>query len=484
MNYYLQGFSMIRTATVTLFLFGTLAHASTLSVYQDQTIYEYTPTNSFIGVTQNISAKCDGETVPLQLSVQCPDEQRLCKDLEKVNEAEKIFNALEINSRVLDQFLTLPQPTAIDAQSWITSAKLIGDEKAKLAEEKTRAAKTLRLAETRFNKQAPAKETLSNVPVCTKVLSLTLPYGYITFSSSYEADILNEKEVKVTQYISIVNRSGIDIEVEKAMFYYKSANQHVRAVSFTPWIISKYEPRSLRKKMKRSAPANGMQDEAPLMALSMASPSPQVRPHAMYVDAREYQINDLNLPSTGESVDVEVTSWKRAVKCELKVYPYLNSKAFQLCTFQPEHQIDSHRWKIKKDGSMINERGVGLYRKNSYVLYTEFDDDINIVRKPMVNKERETGIFGGTVRKKDGFTLELTNKSEKKKKLTVIERIPTSTTDEIKVKLLKIKAENKVDYKILKDGQVEIVVLLNAKESKKIEIVFEITYDKDLKVRY
>ena len=56
---------------------------------------------------------------------------------------------------------------------------------------------------------------------------------------------------------------------------------------------------------------------------------------------------------------------------------------------------------------MINENAVGEYRDGKYDLYTKVEEDIKIVRKPIVNKERETGIFGGTARKKDGFTLTL-----------------------------------------------------------------------------
>ena len=78
----------------------------------------------------------------------------------------------------------------------------------------------------------------------------------------------------------------------------------------------------------------------------------------------------------------------------------------------------------------------------------------------------------------------MTNKSDKAKALTVIERIPTSTTEEIKVKLLEIKSDNKVDYKMLKDGKIEMKLTLEANENKNIDVLFEILYDKELKVNY
>jgi len=68
--------------------------------------------------------------------------------------------------------------------------------------------------------------------------------------------------------------------------------------------------------------------------------------------------------------------------------------------------------------------------------------------------------------------------------VTVTERIPTSTTEEIKVKLLEVKSDKKVNYTLLKDGEIEMKLTLAAHENKKIEVLFEISYDKDLKVSY
>ena len=68
--------------------------------------------------------------------------------------------------------------------------------------------------------------------------------------------------------------------------------------------------------------------------------------------------------------------------------------------------------------------------------------------------------------------------------LTLTDRIPTSTTDEIKVKLLEIRSDKKVAYKMLKDGKIEMNVSLAPQERKKIEVLFELSYDKDMKVNY
>lgn len=411
----------------------------------------------------------------------CPTEQRLCKEVKALESLVKKQNVIIYNVGLLDKFVSLPQPQSINAAEWIEAAKMLSEEKSTLFQTQENIKNERQLLEGRLKKQAPTKQALETVSVCKGDLELNIPYGYVTFSTSYEAN-LNEKDITVTQKLNIVNRSGIDIEASKAMFYYHRANPYVRAVHFSPWVVHKYEPRKNRmyKKTKVSA--------APMMELSMVADSAagdvMSTPVVSYEDAREYKITNLSLPSTGVALDVQVQTWKSAVHCDIKAYPYVNTKAFHVCSFEPKYQIDANSWKVKSGEKVINEQAIGEYADGTYNLYAKLEEDIKILRTPIVKKERETGIFGGVVRKKDGFTLSVTNKSDKVKTLTLIERIPTSTTQEIKSKLLSLKSKTKIDYKLLKDGKIEIYLTLNANESRKIEVLFELLYEKDVKVSY
>jgi hypothetical protein len=421
--------------------------------------------------------------MPLMRMTSCPSDERLCEFLTALKSTEQKVQAVQANIKVLEQLVSLPQPTTFDASAWIESAKLIGEEQARLLTQEKSLIQEAQNKQRAFQKQAPSQQVLQTTQTCGKDLELTIPYGYVSFSTEYEANIEDEKEVTVTQYLSITNRSGIDIEADRAMFYYRSANQYVAPTHFRPWIVSKYVPTPVR--VSKNAMAKKERMDMAMMAeerisVSMTVPAPIVS----YEDAREYKIENLTLSSTGVPLDVQVLTWKAALSCEVRAYPYENTKAFHVCSFEPKHQIDSNQWKVKSAHEVINENAAGEYRDGKYTLYTKVEDDIKIQRRPIVNKERETGIFGGTARKKDGFTLTLTNKSDKAKTLTLIERIPTSTTEEIKSKLLSINSEKKVDYKILEDGQIEIKITLAPHENKKIDVMFEISHDKELKINY
>lgn len=473
----------LSTSLSILLLSGGFSYASSLAVYQDNTFYHFTPKDNIIGFTKNVKAKCEGTTLPLTVTTSCPNDDRLCQLLNSWKDAEQKVVTIQANRKVLEKLISLPQPTTFDANAWIESAKRIGEEQARLLTQEKSLSEEAQILQREFQKQAPSKQALQTTETCNKEIELTMPYGYVSFATHYEADLKDNKEVTVTQYLSITNRSGIDIEADNAMFFYRASHQYVHPIHFRPWTVSKYEPQSQRVYKSTMAKRKNM-DMAMMAEDMVAPPVAMSAPVASYEDAREYKIENLVLPSTGLPLDVKVLTWKAGVSCDLRAYPYENSRAFHVCSLKPEHQIDSNRWKVRSSGEMINENAVGEYRKGTYDIYTKVEEDIKIVRKRIVNKERETGIFGGTVRKKDGFTLTITNKSNKVKTLTLIERIPTSTTEEIKSKLLSINTKKKVDYKKLKDGQIEMKLTLAPNETKKIEVLFEISHDKDLKVNY
>jgi len=384
----------------TLVLTGGLSCASSLAIYQDSATYIFQPKESFIGFAEGIEAKCKGDVIPLKASTACPSDDRLCQELTELKGTAQKLKATQANIKVLNTLISLPQPTSFDAASWIESAKMIGTEQARLSIEKTILTEELALLSKDFERQAPTPNALSTARSCQEELELMLPYGQLSFSSFYEADITDKKSVIVTQYLSIINESGIDMQADDAMFFYRPAHRYIRPIHFSPWIVSKYKPQPIRNyaKVKRTAAIDKEQMVEMAMAVApVKAPAPVVK----YLNAREYQIKDLSLPSTGMPIDVQVIQWKAALECDIRVYPYRNTTAFHTCTFAPKFQIDNNQWKVKTEQTTINDKGVGEYRKGKYTLYTQAELDIKVERKPIVKREKTTGIFGGTARKKD-----------------------------------------------------------------------------------
>ena len=475
---------IVRALSLAL-LSGSLACASSLAVYQDKTFYTTSLKSNFIGFGQGIKAKCEEKTIELYTSPTCPSDERLCRVLMRLQDTEQKLRSVEANKDVLDKLISLPQPTTFDANLWIESARSIGKEQARLETKEKLLRQEVKEQQKAFRKQAPKREALKSRKLCADKMELTIPYGYVSFTTFYEADVSKEKELTVTQYLSINNRSGVDIEAQNAMFYYRISHQYVKPVHFNPWVVSKYVPKPT--KVYKRATAKALRMDMEMAAVEPAAEAPLMEipvPAASHVDTREYKVEQLYLPSTGEPEDLKVLTWHAAVECKLRAFPYRNSNAFEVCSFQPKYQIDNNRWKIKNGNEMINENAIGEYRDNTYNIYTKVDEDIKILRTAMVQKDRTTGIFGGTARKKDGYDLVVTNKSDKEKSLILTERIPTPSTEEIKVKLLGVSSEGKVAYRVKNEGELEITVELAPHESKEVKIRFEISYDKDLKIDY
>lgn len=463
-----------------LIVVTTLSQSASLEVYRDSAVYTYMPKSLYLGMTEGVEATCKGQPLPLVQKTVCDNDERLCRELNALQDAQAALESLQGNITLLDKITGLYQPTTLDAEIMIDAARKIGSERAKLAVayEKDKTA-------LEFQKQSFLKQTAAEVPLyytrkCDVPIKLEFPHRSIHFNTFYEADLSSEKRVNVTQHLEVTNRLGVDIVAEDATFYFRKSQQSVRPVHFHPWIIREYQPEPAVSRTKSLMQSSGMMESpaAGAMAESVSVPT------AEYLDAREYRVTSLDLPSTGEPVDVRVESWSADMQCGLSVSPYASLSAYEQCTFTPEKQIENHVWRITEGGALISSRAFGEYRENAYQLYTKIDEDIKVTRKPIVRKQEDTGFFGNTVRKKDGYILTLTNKSDKPKHLTVTERIPASESEEIKVKLLQIDADKKTDYRLLKEGEIRMEIDLAAGEERRIEVLFEISYDKEKQISY
>ena len=262
-----------------LLLSGGFGYASSLSVYQDKTFYNFTPKNNDIGFAKGVKAKCKGTAMPLSFISTCPSDDRLCQLLTSLKDTEQKVQVVQENTKVLAQLISLPQPTTFDANAWIESAKRRGEEQAKILSKKKLLEEEVQVKQRAFRKQAPSKQYLQTDKTCNKEMELTIPYGYVSFSTEYEAQIEDEKEITVTQYLSITNRSGIDIEAETAMFYYRSSNQYIHPIHFTPWIVSKHVPTPkpvYKQAMAKKARMDMAMIDEELLSESMSACAPVV----------------------------------------------------------------------------------------------------------------------------------------------------------------------------------------------------------------
>jgi len=461
---------------------ATGVSASTLDIYQDGAKYRMIPAGNYLGFSKGVTAVCEGQDISLTYLGECSQNDRLCKLQNGLKTLALAYDTSRYESETLEKLLSLSKPTQVDAPKWIEAASKIGKQKAELEDRKRQLSQNLQGRKAAFSKQAPSAKPLFLQKKCVGELELGIPAGYIGARLLYEADTSDPDSITVKQYIAFSNQSGIDITAKEANVYAKSYRIYLRPQQFRPWIA---QIRQERKHLKKTRAMRTMSyAEAPMMDEGGAAP---VAPVANVGDViqmgyKNYHVSGIELPSTGEEIKVKIADYKAAVSCELVSYPYRGAQVYKACSFSPKSPIESHRWRIQKDKRLVSDQAYGVYRDGKYLLNVDVEEEVLIQRNPVVKRDKSSGIFGGSIRKKDGFELALTNLSSQTKTIKIIERIPTSTTDKIKVKLLKVEGAN--SHTLLPDGRLEIKVMLSPKANQKIKVLFELSYDKDTKVSY
>ncbi|MBN2767866.1 MAG: DUF4139 domain-containing protein [Campylobacterales bacterium] len=451
--------------------------ASTLDIYQDKSIYSYKNNKTYLGFNENIKVLCDDKETLFFMDQICPEDEHLCKASQEINALSRQSKEIENTLAVIDTLITNMKLSDFKSSEILEQSKKIAKENASLSLQYDTLNAKISKESNIFLQQAPSMKSANLQEICKGTLKLEFSASEIGFKNSYEAEIIDKKNIRIRHFLTLFNKSGVDIQADKAKLYYRDSQEYVHQREFYPWIISKSEEiRASLKKAELPAP----------MMMSKAELSDSLEPAVAIqrTDEREYMIEKLNLPASPKAKTHEVMSQKMSADCGLSAYSYMQEGAFYVCSFEPKVQIETNDMIVKKGDEILNASARGEYRDGKYKLFISRDRDIKISRKPIVTKDDESGIFGGDIKKKDGYELTLLNASSKPKEINVIERIPVSTTHDIKVKLISIEGVSKSQYTLEENGRIDFNLTLKPNEKIAIKVLFELTYDKDISVNY
>ncbi|WP_457593438.1 DUF4139 domain-containing protein [Hydrogenimonas sp.] len=442
--------------------------ASTFELYRDGAVYTYKPSGSFVGfVPKNSGAECRQETVSLTARPECPTGVRLCGEREKIEHlALDAAEALQ-QMRYID--LLMKQAKITEAKKLLDLSGAAAARYAELEKRKKTDDREVKWRKEAFFKQAPSMEPLHLSKKCDGNVKLTIPGRYITFDMLYEADVAETDAVTITPHIGLTNRSGIDITAQNAALYYRPMHTNLRPIRFDPWIIrDKNRPRirALQKTVM------------PMAADGMPAPESASYEEVQTQKARNYRIKGLKLPSNGERVDIALRKWRNSAERSEVVYPYRDRRVFRVVRFKPKREIETNRWRIRSDGTLIASNVSGAYIDGRYTLFLSVDEDLVVNREKMILKEKES-FFGGTVRKKDGYIVRVVNQSGEAKELSIIERIPVAVRSDITVKLLSVTSNRPMKYRLHERGKLAVDLTIPPRSDAEVRVLFEVSFDKD-----
>ena len=462
---------MGKMAVAGLLCFGAMAMGS-LEIYRDGVKYRYVPVDDYVGFVRGASAVCGEREVPLLTRQNCPETKRLCKEAKELEGVRQGLESVRGSLRMLEEWAKSARPADPDAGKWIAAAEKMGKQKAQWQMQERRTEAELGSRERHFRRQVSAEEPRFLSRLCKEELELTLPPGLIDLRLVNVAE-LKATSLVVNRYLALRNHSGVDISAKDARVYARSLHRTLRPIRFRPWVV---RPLPKQAPVKRIAAAPRR-----MMADFMAAPAPELS-SPRRLGYRNYSLGKIDLPSTGEEVRVRLESYEVPKKCGEVSYPWRENAVYLACTFQPKQAVESDRWILKKGPRIVSENAYGEYRDGKYLLFVDRDDAVKVRRSRLVEKERSSGIFGGKIRRKDGYVIDLENSSDQEKQIEIVERIPDSTTEKIEVRLLKV--EGAVRESLEEDGRLKLKVHLAPREHKRIRVLFELSYPKEMKIRY
>lgn len=152
---------------------------------------------------------------------------------------------------------------------------------------------------------------------------------------------------------------------------------------------------------------------------------------------------------------------------------YADVNAFLVANFTPKNRLNTANASYKVDGINIGESLAQGFEANApSVLYLGKNPLIKVSKK-VDEKMSKSSFFGNTKTTTNSWDYEITNGSNRTWEITLAERIPLSTSDDIKISE---KSNDKASTD--KEGRAEYKFSLKASEKKSINFGYEVSEPK------
>ena len=448
--------------------------ASELRYYSDEIHYRPDRTDGFVGFDASVRAECDRSPIPVAAKREAPQGCSLCKTYDGLAEDRRKLARIENETRMLEASMKQAEYKNAEAKQMLANASAFAGRFFELEQINRDLKLEIASAERRFSQagQRPDASPLYAVSDCDGP-TIIIPAYKLRIAPYYDA-VVNAQgsTLKVTEFLEVQNRSGIDIDADKGIFYTYPLHEHMRRLDFSPWVINKAQrPVATRSKM-------AFAEDAMFAAAPAAEPKQEIA--ATRLSGKRYALSNLHLPADGSKVSAAAQTWELPATAERIVYPYLERRVYLTYTFEPKTRILADKWQVK-DGESYQEETFGIYEENRYRLYASIDRDIDLERKKDLHSDSESFFTGSKI--EDGYTLTFSNRSDERKVVHVTDRIPVSTTDKIEVTDVSLSPSG-IRFKQDSEGRLSFAVTLEPKSVEKVHIGFTVKHDKETPVVY
>ena len=266
------------------------------------------------------------------------------------------------------------------------------------------------------------------------------------------------------------NRSGVNITAETAKLFVRDAARIAPPMIFYPRQIRSNNTVLSKSAMPRSDVLMG--------SAAMAAEATAI----IKEQNRAYRINKLSLPSDGIWHRSLINTHPVRLKEKLIWHAYLSSHLYKTFQFSPKNPLEANTLTLFYEGRRIEN--VPFHMENDTIsLNAAIDYDVILSRKALREFLDTKGFFNNEKIKQEGYELHLSNHAKNPKEITVIERVPISTHQEITVTLDSVKGIENYTYDD-ETGKLEMQLSLAPRETKTIRFEYSIRYPKKMQIHY
>lgn len=274
-----------------------------------------------------------------------------------------------------------------------------------------------------------------------------------------------EKYIDIKNLSFITQSSGYDFKnIDINLYSYNYINQ------LKP---NKFYPKYLDKRVESRAYQNLTKAELSMDMVRSKAVKISKAPSFEYIENNTrsvFKATNISLKS-GEKKEVLFSKDSFKAKDYLEIDAYSSSQAFYKVEFKSDKLFGVSNAKLYLDNFFIGRTNINEIKKNKKTSIFFSTNRFIDVKKELIKDMKEEPFFSiNKLTSQKIWEYEITNNSNKSQKVVLLERVPVSKHEDIKVKLIGKTKETKLD----KNGKIHFNFELKPNDKKIIEFGYEI----------
>ncbi len=321
-----------------------------------------------------------------------------------------------------------------------------------------------------IKKRANSKFTKLDFDVsCNSDVLISYPIYNLSRNGFYEINYdSKDKKIDIKNSSFLTQSSGVDFKnIDINLYTYNFSNQ-LKPNKFYPKYLDVYNPKSVAY-----AQEEVMMMDAAMPMKKMARLKAAPRPTFAYVEDTTksfFKASNITLLS-GKKTEVTFAKDEYKANDSLEIDGYSSAQAFYKVDFISKKLYGVLNAKLFLDGTYIGRNSLKEIQKDKESEIHFGTNRFIDVKKELVKDMKEEPFFSmNKLKTQKIWEYKITNNSSKIQSLTLLERVPVSKHEDIKVKLIGKSKENKFD----KNGKIYFDLKLKPNESKIINFGYEI----------